>query len=116
MSIYAQIVVPKVGWPIIPVLVTPDNKYIQDSEDIILHLEQKNPENAIIPKTPKQQLAAELLQLYGDQYMTLPVMHYRWSFPENYDPFIYYNFGHAVDPSADYDQKVENGEMLDAVF
>lgn len=112
MSIYAQVIMPKVGWPIIPVLATPDNEYIQDSEDIILSLEKTFPENSILPTTPKQQLAAQLLQLYGDQYMTLPVMHYRWSFAENYDPFIYYNFGVSVDPSASWRETIENGEML----
>ena len=68
-EIYQNLIVKKVGWPVIPVLVTPENEWIQDSEDIILHLEKKFPEHSIIPRGKKQQLAVELLQYYGDQHL-----------------------------------------------
>ena len=68
-EIYSELLVKKVGWPVVPVLVTPEDQWIQDSEDIIYHLEEKHPEHSIVPKGPKQKLAAELLPLYGDQYL-----------------------------------------------
>ena len=68
-EIYQNLIVKKVGWPVVPVLVTPENEWIQDSEDIILHLENKFPEHSIIPRGKKQQLAVELLQYYGDQHL-----------------------------------------------
>ena len=68
-QIYQNLIVKKVGWPVVPVLVTPEDEWIQDSEDIILHLEKKFPEHSIIPQGKKQQLAAELLQYYGDQHL-----------------------------------------------
>jgi glutathione S-transferase len=73
-SVQMEVLIPKVGLPIVPVLVTPSNEYIQDSEDIINYLEEKhqNEDECITPKTPKQLLASQLLQLYGDQYMTIP--------------------------------------------
>jgi len=75
-KIYSEIILPKVGWGVVPVLMTPDGHLIQDSEDIIMALESKFPETSIVPNTAKQALCAQLLQLYGDQYMQLPIMHY----------------------------------------
>ena len=120
MQVYSELLPEKVGWPVVPVLVTPDDQWIQDSEDIIHHLEAKFPDkksskciynletilhleidkkwtlrSSIQPHGPKQKLAAALLQLYGDQHLQLAIMHYRWSFPENHDPWIYFNFGNT---------------------
>ena len=50
--------------------------------------------------------------MYGDQYMVLPIMHYRWSFPENYEKFVFYNFGHMAAPQLFTEEKTELGMML----
>ena len=50
--------------------------------------------------------------MYGDQYMVLPIMHYRWSFPENYEKFVFYNFGHMAAPQLLTEDKIEFGNML----
>ena len=44
MQVYSELLPEKVGWPVVPVLVTPDDQWIQDSEDIIHHLEEKYPD------------------------------------------------------------------------
>ena len=44
MQVYSELLPEKVGWPVVPVLVTPDDQWIQDSEDIIHHLEAKFPD------------------------------------------------------------------------
>ena len=44
MQVYSELLPEKVGWPVVPVLVTPDDKWIQDSEDIIHHLEEQFPD------------------------------------------------------------------------
>ena len=44
MQVYSELLPEKVGWPVVPVLVTPDDQWIQDSEDIIYHLEAKFPD------------------------------------------------------------------------
>ena len=81
-----------------------------------MHLEKKFPENSIIPPSPKQKLAAALLQLYGAQHLQMAIMHYRWSFPENHDPYIYYNFGSSFNPDGDYESTLEFGEMVATKF
>jgi hypothetical protein len=43
-------------------------------------------------------------------------MHYRWSFPENVSPFIYYNFGNIVYGAGTYEEKLEAGEMMAKQF
>ena len=44
MQVYSELMPEKVGWPVVPVLVTPEDQWIQDSEDIIQHLEEKFPD------------------------------------------------------------------------
>jgi len=44
MQVYSELLPEKVGWPVVPVLVTPDDQWIQDSEDIIHHLEAAFPD------------------------------------------------------------------------
>ncbi|XP_078492908.1 uncharacterized protein LOC100180334 [Ciona intestinalis] len=91
-EIYANFIKPRIGWSVIPVLVTPQNEAIQDSTDIIDYLEQRHPVPSIQPRTPKQKLICSLFELFADEWMVLPIMHYRWSFPENL-PFIKEEFG-----------------------
>jgi hypothetical protein len=38
-------------------------------------------------------------QVYADEWLVIPAMHYRWSFPENLD-FIYREFGRTNLPDA----------------
>ncbi|MBA4286730.1 MAG: glutathione S-transferase [Xanthomonadaceae bacterium] len=43
-------------------------------------LETRFPARTVLPDTPVQRLVARLLELYGDEWLLLPAMHYRWSF------------------------------------
>ena len=43
-------------------------------------------------------------------------MHYRWSYPENTNPFIYYFFGNSFGPDFDYETKVAFGEQVGQKF
>jgi glutathione S-transferase len=61
----------------IPVVVTPADETLQDSSDILDALEAR------FPDTPRQRLAALLLELYADEFLIMPGLHYRWSFPES---------------------------------
>ncbi len=73
----------KTGLTFIPVLVTPEGEYWQDTSDILDRLEARHPEPPLFPTTPVQRIAAYLIELYGDELGLLPAMHYRWSFPES---------------------------------
>lgn len=96
----------------IPVLVLPDRTTVlQDTHAIIQHLEhqltqqqqgqaaasmrqqqlQPYPMAAapLQPRSPKLAAASQLLQLYGDEWLVLPAMHYRWSFPQQRQRLLY---------------------------
>ena len=62
----------------IPILVTPDDETWQDTSEILDRLEERHPEPPLFPATPAQRIAAHLVELYTDEFATLPAMHYRW--------------------------------------
>lgn len=78
-EIYRSVILPRVGWPVIPIVVTPEGETLQDSTDIIDALEERFPDAPVYPATTKQRLAALLLELYGDEWLKIPAMHYRWT-------------------------------------
>jgi glutathione S-transferase len=64
----------------IPVVRTPDDHVIQDTTAIIDFLEPRYPDRSVYPTAPRQRLVSLLFELYGDEWLLLPAMHYRWSF------------------------------------
>ncbi|MFQ5699815.1 MAG: glutathione S-transferase family protein [Myxococcota bacterium] len=72
----------RTGVRFIPVLRTPDDELWQDTSDILDRLEARFPEPALFPPTPVQAVVSSLLEVYGDECMILPAMHYRWTKPE----------------------------------
>ena len=80
---YREVIVPRTGLGFIPVVVTPEGETWQDTSEILDALERRVPEPALYPSTPLQRLASLLLELYADEFLLLPAMHYRWSFPES---------------------------------
>ena len=80
---YREVIRPRTGLDMIPVLVTPEDETLQDSSDILDALEARCPEPPLFPATPVQRVAAYLCELYADEFLILPGLHYRWSFPES---------------------------------
>lgn len=74
----------KTGATVMPVVVTPDGEWLQDTTHIVDVLEQRFPEAPVLPATPRQRIVAELLEMWADEWWIPTAMHYRWSFPENY--------------------------------
>ena len=95
---YKRFIEPRTGVRFIPVLHTPQDEVWQDSTAIIDALEPRFPERAVYPETPAQRLAALLLELYGDEWLLIAAMHYRWNFPDDNQPFIYEAFGSMAFP------------------
>jgi len=93
---YKNIIEPNTGVRFIPVVKTPDDVYLQDTTNIIDQLEIRHLAKGIYPQTAKQRLVSLLLELYGDEWLLLPAMHYRWNF-DNF-PFIYQEFGKIISP------------------
>ena len=112
-EIYRTIVIPRIGYPMIPVLITPDDKTIQDTTEIIDHFEALAPEPSVFPSGPRQNLAAHLLELYGDEWLMIPAMHYRWA--HNRD-FAYSEFGKLIAPEETPEKQYEDGKKAAAKF
>ena len=96
IGVYKKIIIPKTGVKYIPVVKTPDNEYLQDTTNIIDQLESKHKDKSVYPSTPKQHLVSLLLELYGDEWLLIPAMHYRWNHDNS--RFIYREFGKIISP------------------
>jgi glutathione S-transferase len=75
----------KTGATVMPVVVTPEGEWLQDTSHIMDVLEQRFPAAGVVPSTPRQRVAAYLLEAWGDEFWLPSAMHYRWSFPENFE-------------------------------
>lgn len=106
-------ILPNIGWPVIPVLKTPDGEYVQDTADIIAHFEGPSDAASALPDTPLQKFVTYLLQLFADEWMTLPAMHYRWNHNEDW---IYGEFGKTAAPGGTPDEQYEAGKAVGARF
>lgn len=100
VGVYKKVIVPRTGVRFIPVLASPEGDYVQDTTDIIDFLEQRFPRRSVYPEGPRQAVVARLLELYGDEWLLIPAMHYRWSFPAQNEAFIMAEFGRVVLPWA----------------
>ena len=67
-----------------------------------------------MPATPAQHLVSELFALWGDEWLVIPAMHYRWN-KDNF-PFIYEEFGQVVTPKAPKFVKAYFGKKLAKKF
>jgi glutathione S-transferase len=68
----------RTGLGFIPILITPEDETWQDSTDIYDRLEARHPDPPLFPATAVQRIAAHLVELYSDEFGTIPAMHYRW--------------------------------------
>ena len=106
-------IIANIGWPVIPVLKTPDGRYVQDTADIINYFEQTDTAVAAMPPTPLQALVTYLLQLYADEWLTLPAMHYRWNHNEDW---IYSQFGKNAAPNGTVEEQYAAGKAVGQRF
>ncbi len=65
--------------PLIPLLVTPDGRGIQDSTPIIETLEARHPEPSIQPEEPVCAFVSCLLEEFADEWGNKWMFHYRWA-------------------------------------
>ena len=106
-EVFEKIIVPRTGVRFIPVLISPDDQVVQDTTEIIDFLEERFPEPSIYPQTPKQRLTSLLLELYGDEWLVIPAMYYRWWFTEENFDFILREFGKTAHPELSEDEQRE---------
>lgn len=106
-------IIANIGWPVIPVLKTPDGTYVQDTADIIAHFEGPSGAHSAMPDSPLQRFVTFLLQLFADEWLTLPAMHYRWNHNEDW---IYGEFGKSAAPGASPEEQYEAGKAVGSRF
>lgn len=80
---YREVIRPRTGLSQIPVLVTPEDEVVQDSSEILDALERRFPDPPLYPATPCQRMLGYLLEIYVDEFLLVPSVHYRWSFEES---------------------------------
>ncbi|MCQ8184223.1 glutathione S-transferase family protein [Parvularcula maris] len=112
-EVYKTIIIPRIGYPMIPVIETPDGQTIQDTTEIIDHFEKHTDGPSVFPDTPKQRFAAHLLEFYGDEWLLIPAMHYRWR--HNRD-FAHAEFGKTALPDGDEAAQIEAGRKASKMF
>jgi glutathione S-transferase len=99
---YSGEIEPVIGRWIIPVLQTPDGTIVQDTVDIIDHLDaSESPDRSAYPATAVQRTVAHLLELFGGEGLLRPAMHYRWDFDDVNVPFLAKDFSAALAVGAD---------------
>ena len=81
-----------------PILETASGEFVQDTTRIIDFVEARHPEPSAYPSGPCQRLVALLMELYGDEGLLKPAMHYRWNFPAENDAFLSEEFARAISP------------------
>lgn len=106
-------IVPKIGWPVIPVMKTKAGVYVQDTADIIAHVEAQRQGPSVHPQDPLLNFVSALLHVYGDEWLVLPAMHYRWNHNEDW---TYGEFGRMAAPDdgakAQYEIGKKRGQMF----
>lgn len=112
-EIYKTIIVPRVGRPVIPVMVTEDGQTLQDTTLIIDHFEDKLGGPSVYPDTPNQRLVALLMEVFGDEWLVIPAMHYRWNYNEEW---VYGEFGAVAAPEASKEEQLIIGRERGQTF
>lgn len=78
-----QVIYPKTGWMKLPVVGTPDGRWLQDSTPMIQWFEREHPEHPVLPADPVQRYISLLLEDYADEWLWRPALYYRWAFAED---------------------------------
>lgn len=106
-------VMPAIGRQVIPVVELSDGTLLQDTSVIIDHFENAIGGPSVYPATPKQKLTALLLEAFGDEWLVIPAMHYRWHYNEEW---IYSEFGKTALPGAMPGEQYAAGKARGAMF
>ncbi|HKK52221.1 MAG TPA: glutathione S-transferase family protein [Myxococcota bacterium] len=85
-ELIAGLLTARSGSGAVPQLETPDGVWVQDSSEILDFCERAHPEAPIVPEastSPRQRLAAYLIELLADEWMVVPAFWERWYFSED---------------------------------
>ncbi len=97
-EVIEDVLYPNTGKRMVPVVRMPDGRFVQDTTVITDALEELSPQPSVYPAGPVQRLVALLLEVYGDEWLLLPAMHYRWHYKRQNLPLVLREFGELVAP------------------
>lgn len=112
-DVYSDVIVPAVGFAVIPVLLSPQGDVVQDTSDIMEYVERHVGGPSAYPSAPLQKLVALLFELYADEWLVIPAMHYRWTYNEDW---ILAEFGRSAAPEAPVDEQKRIGRIIGERF
>lgn len=112
-AIQQREIIPVVGRPVIPVVKLADGTVLQDTTRIIDHFEAEADGPSVYPSGPRQRLAALLLETFGDEWLVIPAMHYRWNYNEEW---VYGEFGKVALPEGSEAEQYDAGKQRGAAF
>ncbi len=93
--------------PLVPLVVTPDDRGLQDSTPIVEAMETEFPEPSIHPADPTAAFVSVLLEEFGDEWGNKWMFHYRWARPADQESAAR-RIAQGMNPDAD-------GAALDAM-
>jgi glutathione S-transferase len=105
---YRDVIEPRVGYPVIPILLTPEGGTIQDTVDIVDHIERVAGQPSAYPSGPVQKLVALLFELYADEWLIIAATHYRWAYNEDW---ILEELGRVASPGASREDMLKFGRI-----
>lgn len=73
-------VLPHTGLMKVPVVLTPQDQWLQDTTPMIDWFEERYSLGAVLPPDPYQAFFCRLLEDYADEWLWRPALHYRWSY------------------------------------
>ena len=69
--------------PIVPLVVTPEKRGLQDSTPIIKMMEQQYQNNPVLPAEMHTAFVARILEEYADEWLNKAMFHYRWRYEDD---------------------------------
>ncbi|MBL6815472.1 MAG: glutathione S-transferase family protein [Pseudomonadales bacterium] len=108
---FREYVRPTSGSHRIPQLLTPNGEVIQDSIEMLDHLEARFPELPAIPATPKQRTFVHLMELLGSEGLVGLAWQHRWLFEENLG-FVKADFGRSFRPQGSNEELQKYGNLI----
>ncbi len=93
---FAARILPAIKHFVIPALETPSGEILQDTGDIIDHLEARHALPLLDPVTPIQRLISSLFDAVGSEYLLPLAMHYRWTYRAEQETFLQAEFGRTM--------------------
>jgi glutathione S-transferase len=116
-DIIQGLLIPNTGSNVVPQLQTPAGIWVQDSSEIIDHLESAFPEAPVIPTSPKQKLVSYLLEILADEWMLPWGFWERWHYSlrdvePNHEAFNAQQWGRIFNASGSGQERRDAGRFI----